>query len=277
MDEIRIDNLEIYCHHGLLKEETVLGQKFLLSLVLYTDTRKAGRTDDLSFSVDYADIAHFTEKKMKEKNYKLIEAAAEHLAEDILIHYPSVRKVCVELKKPWAPILLPLDSVSVKIERQWTRAYLSIGSNMGDKQANVEQAVVALMKDERIENVKMSKWIETEPYGYVDQEKFLNAAISIDTLYSPQELLEFLQKVEKDGHRERTIRWGPRTIDLDIIFFGDKIINEEELMIPHRDMQNRDFVLVPLEEIAPWAVHPVFHKTVSEMLTDFKKRHLLSV
>lgn len=268
MDQIRIENLEVYAHHGVFKEENTLGQKFLVSLVLYADTKEAGRSDDMSFSVNYADVAHFVEEQMKARDYKLIEAAAEHLAEEVLLQFPELDKISVEIKKPWAPILLPLDHVSVRIRRGWTRVYLSIGSNMGDKKENIRKAVGALREDRRIRKVTESSLIQTEPYGYTEQEDFLNGAICFETMYQPEELLARLHEIEAAGHRERKIRWGPRTIDLDILLYGDEVIQTEELVIPHKEMHLRDFVLKPMMQIAPWAVHPVFHKTVYELYKE---------
>ena len=272
MDQIRIENLEVYCHHGVLKEETVLGQKFLVALILYTDTKKAGHSDDLSYSIDYAEISHFVEEKRKEKNYQLIEAAAEQLAGELLRKFRALEKICVEIKKPWAPILLPIDYVSVTIERKWTTVYLSVGSNMGNREEHIENAIEMLRDDFGIRKVKESVLIDNEPYGYTDQPNFLNGAVSLETIYSPWELLDVLHKIEKEGHRVRDIRWGPRTIDLDIVFYGEEIINDDDLVIPHRDMHRRRFVLEPLSELAPWAVHPVFHKTVYEMLQQLTEK-----
>ena len=272
MDQIRMENLEVYCHHGVLKEETVLGQKFLVSLILYTDTKKAGHSDDLSYSIDYAEISHFVEEKRKEKNYQLIEAAAEQLAGELLRKFRALEKICVEIKKPWAPILLPIDYVSVTIERKWTTVYLSVGSNMGNREEHIENAIEMLRDDFGIRKVKESVLIDNEPYGYTDQPNFLNGAVSLETIYSPWELLDVLHKIEKEGHRVRDIRWGPRTIDLDIVFYGEEIINDDDLVIPHRDMHRRRFVLEPLSELAPWAVHPVFHKTVYEMLQQLTEK-----
>ena len=112
---------------------------------------------------------------MEKETYRLIEAAAEQLAKKILLKFPLVKKVEVEIKKPWAPILLPLDTVSVNITRGWETAYLSIGSNMGDRKAYLEAAIEELKKVETIREIKVSEIIETEPYGYTDQDKFLNA------------------------------------------------------------------------------------------------------
>lgn len=272
MDAIQIRDLEVYCHHGVLKEEVVLGQKFLVSLVLYTDTRKAGVRDDLSLSVDYASVSHLVKSEMEEKNFQLIEALAEHLAEKLLFTYPLIKKVCVEIKKPWAPILLPLDTVSVRIERGWHTAYLSIGSNMGDKEENLRRAVAALKEHPSIREVRVSDFIETEPYGYVMQDRFLNGAVELQTILPPEELLLVLQKIEQDGHRERTIHWGPRTIDLDLLLYEDAVLQTEQLTLPHKEMHKREFVLEPLAQIAPWTVHPLYHRTVNELLDKLREK-----
>ena len=148
MDVIKIRDLEIYGHHGVMKEENVLGQKFLVSLALYTDTRAAGESDNLADSVNYAEVSYLVKEQMEKETYRLIEAAAEQLAKKILLKFPLVKKVEVEIKKPWAPILLPLDTVSVSITRGWETAYLSIGSNMGDRKAYLEAAIEELKKVE---------------------------------------------------------------------------------------------------------------------------------
>lgn len=271
MDSIRIRDLEVYCHHGVFKEENVLGQKFLVSLVLYTDTSSAGESDDLSQSINYADVSYFVKQQMEQKNYRLLEAVAEHLARSILLEFSLIHCVQVEIKKPWAPILLPLDTVSVRIERGWTTAYLSVGSNMGDREKALRDAVKALKSELSIKEVRMSDIIETEPYGFTEQEPFLNAAVELKTLESPEGLLRICQKIEQAGKRERTIHWGPRTIDLDIVLFGEEIMQTEELTIPHVEMHRRLFVLEPLAQIAPWALHPVYRQTVKEILERCKE------
>lgn len=271
MDSIQIKDLEVYCHHGVFKEENVLGQKFLVSLVLYTDTSPAGKEDNLELSINYAEVSHFVKEQMEKQNYKLIEAVAEHLAREILLTYSLVKRLQVEIKKPWAPILLPLDTVSVKIERGWTTAYLSIGSNMGNREQHLQQALEALRKEPTLRKIRVSDFIETEPYGFTEQASFLNAAVELQTLEMPEGLLHILQKIEVEGKRERTIHWGPRTIDLDIVLFGDTIMQTETLTIPHREMHLREFVLQPLSQIAPWAMHPVYRRTVNELLEHLRE------
>lgn len=151
------------------------------------------------------------------------------------------------------------------------KVYIAIGSNMGDRHKIVETAINRIKEDEKISNVRVSTLIETEPYGYLEQEQFLNGAIEITTEYTAQELLKKLQELEQLADRKRIVRWGPRTLDLDIIFYGDDIIDEENLKIPHYDMNNRTFVLEPLYELNKDYVHPVLNKTISEMLEDLKK------
>lgn len=270
MDQIRIKDLEIFCSHGVYPEETKLGQKFLVSCTLYVDTRRAGKTDDLDASVNYGTISHLMKKQMEEETYLLIEAAAEHLAEKILLSDEKIRAVDLEIKKPWAPIGLPLDTASVRIHRKWHVAYVAFGSNMGEKEKYIENALEGIRNTELCRIRRVSTIIRTEPYGGVAQDVFLNGVLKVETLLTVHELLARLHELEQEAGRERLIHWGPRTLDLDIIFYDDDIIEEEEICVPHVDMQNREFVLAPMAEIAPYKRHPVYGKTMKEMLDDIK-------
>lgn len=271
MDEIRIKDLEVFANHGVFPEENELGQKFIVSAVLYVDTRNAGRYDRLTESIHYGEVCQMIDQYMKEHTYKLIERVAEALAENLLIQYkPLLKEVRIEVKKPWAPIGLPLDNVSVKIERKWHTAYIALGSNMGDKTKYLDDAVHALDQLKECEVEKISSWIMTEPYGVTNQDKFLNGCLKLHTLFTPEELLETLHQIEKKAGRERVIHWGPRTLDLDILFYDDLIYGTEGLCIPHADMKNRAFVLQPLCEIAPNVHHPITGKTIKEMLEELQ-------
>ena len=177
------------------------------------------------------------------------------------------------IKKPWAPVGLPLKTVSINISRGWHTAYIALGSNMGDKENYLNDAIAAINSDPMCIVDKVSDFIETKPYGYTEQDVFLNGAIKIQTLYSPKMLLDFLQKVEYEAKRVRTVHWGPRTLDLDIIFYDDEIIDEDTLIVPHQDMTNRDFVLIPLNQIAPHHMHPVFKKPISELLAALTEKN----
>lgn len=274
MDKIKIKDLEVYCNHGVFKEENVLGQKFLVSLTLFLDTKCAGSVDAIDRSVSYADVAHFVNTFMKEHTFKLLEAVAEHLAEEILLHFARIEAVTVEIKKPWAPILLPIDTVSVEIERSWHSAYLALGANLGEKEDNLRQAIALLDADSRTRVTRVSSFITTEPMGEVEQEDFLNGAVEIKTLRTPEELLSLVAGIEEQLKRVRTVHWGPRTIDIDIIFYEQLVLASERLTIPHADMQNRDFVLIPLAEIAPQMVHPLLNQNVYQLKRDLKISYL---
>jgi dihydroneopterin aldolase/2-amino-4-hydroxy-6-hydroxymethyldihydropteridine diphosphokinase len=274
MDKIKIQNLEVFAKHGVFPEENVLGQKFLVSAVLYTDTREAGLTDDLSRSINYGEICQFINRFLTEHTYQLLERAAESLAEALLLATPGLAKLRLEIKKPWAPVGLPLDTVSVEIERGWHTAYIALGSNMGDKEAYLNGAVDALNASTGCRVEKVSSYLVTPPYGVTDQDDFLNGCLKLRTLLPPRELLRELNRIEKEAGRERVIHWGPRTLDLDIVLYDDLILEEDDLCIPHVELAKRDFVLKPLCEIAPYVRHPASGRTVKEMLEDLERVEL---
>lgn len=270
-DEIRIEDLEVFANHGVFPEENTLGQKFVVSAILFTDTRQAGKTDDLTASIHYGEVSAFITQFLKEHTYQLLERAAEELAEALLLEWKRIEKISVEIKKPWAPIQLPLKTVSVKIERGWHTAYLALGSNLGDSRGYLDYAVKALDALPTSSVEKVSEYLVTPPYGVTDQPDFLNGCLKLRTLLTPHELLVEMNRIEKEAGRERILHWGPRTLDLDLIFYDDLISEEDDLCIPHVEMHKREFVLKPLEEIAPYKRHPANGKTVREMLEEITK------
>ncbi len=145
--------------------------------------------------------------------------------------------------------------------------FIAIGTNLGDKEENIRQSIKK-MEQNNIHIIKKSNVYKTMPYGYKNQPVFLNCVVQAETMLSPEELLYTLLSIEKQMGRKRKIHWGPRIIDLDIIFYDNLIINSSNLKIPHPDMQNREFVLKPLCDIAPNFVHPVLHKTMKELLKE---------
>ena len=127
--------------------------------------------------------------------------------------------------------------------------YLSLGSNIGDRKGYIEKAVELIESTKGVKVLKRSGLYETTPVGYLEQDLFLNVVIKIETDFSAREILKIINKIENELNRKREIRWGPRTIDIDILIFSDKKIDETDLIIPHKEMLNRLFVLIPLTEI----------------------------
>lgn len=149
------------------------------------------------------------------------------------------------------------------------KVWIALGSNMGEGRKNLDLAI-KMMNERGVLVEKVSTYIETEPYGYTEQDNFVNAVCIAETNLSPRELLETLLKIELNMGRVRIIKWGPRIIDLDILFYEDLIIDEEDLKVPHIEIQKRSFVLEPMNEISPDKIHPVFKKSVNQLLVGFK-------
>ena len=271
MDKIYIRDLEFIGYHGVFEEEKKLGQKFYVSLELITNLRDAGLNDDILKTTHYGEVAKTIEKVFFSKKYDLIETLAEDIAREILLNFNLISKLKLEIKKPWAPVGIPLDNVAVEINRKWTEAYISLGSNMGNKKENLEKAISELSQVKDTFVTKKSEIIETEPFGYKEQDDFLNACVGIKTLLPARELLKELLAIEKRMGRERKIKWGPRIIDLDIIFYGKEVIEEDDLIVPHPYMEYREFVLKPLEEIIPNFVHPLLMKRVSTLRKELEE------
>ncbi|MFA4858529.1 MAG: 2-amino-4-hydroxy-6-hydroxymethyldihydropteridine diphosphokinase [Candidatus Margulisiibacteriota bacterium] len=151
------------------------------------------------------------------------------------------------------------------------RIFLGLGSNVGDREEYIEQAIFLLGKVKGLKVIKRSTNYECPPEGGVKQQPpFINAAIEIATPFSPEKLLGVCQDIEATLGREKEVEWGPRTIDLDILLFGDLIKSDDDLQLPHPLMHDRMFVLKPLKEIAPNVVHPVLEKTITQLFEDRK-------
>jgi len=149
-------------------------------------------------------------------------------------------------------------------QRKYINVYLSLGSNMGNRKANLHQAIVLLEKEVG-QMVKSSHLYETAPWGNADQDPFLNQAIMMNTTLEPRDLLTAIGRVERAMGRERKEKWGPRIIDVDILFYGKRVVRDKGLEIPHPDLHKRGFVLIPMMEIAPNFEHPILKKQIDEL------------
>ena len=150
-------------------------------------------------------------------------------------------------------------------------AYIGLGSNIGRKKETCLQALELLSRAVMVQRV--SSFYCTEPVGYYGQEEFINAVAEIETGLSPEELLAACLAVEDKLGRRRSARWGPRSIDLDILFYGDMVLETPALSIPHPLLHTRGFVLIPLCEIAPQVIHPSLRKSAAQLLSELKDTH----
>ena len=144
-------------------------------------------------------------------------------------------------------------------------AYLGLGSNLGDREANINKALVELVRSGGCSLTKVSSLYATKPVGIEEQPDFLNIAVEIETELAPRQLLGMLKEVERKVGREKTVKWGPRVIDIDILLYGDLHVADGDIEIPHPEMSQRAFVLTPLAEIAPSVKHPLLLQTVRQM------------
>ena len=271
-DFIKITNLEIYAYHGVLEEEKQKGQVFFVNLKLYMPLRKPGLSDALTDAVNYDEVCSLVVDVFTKEVYDLIEKAAEKTVEALMHQFPALEAVEMELRKPDAPITCAPEDVSVNIYREWHKVYVAIGSNQEDAEYYLDEACKQMIESTYVKNFKKSSIIQTKPYGPVEQPDFQNGCVSFETYMEPEELLAFLNQIEANLKRERVLRWGPRTIDLDIIFYDDITYNSDVLTIPHIDMQNRIFVVEPLFELCPYFRHPILGKSIEQMRAELLQR-----
>ncbi len=155
---------------------------------------------------------------------------------------------------------------SVMKEHQPERIYLSLGTNLGNRELNLETAKEDLLLEVII--LECSPIYQTEPWGYLDQPDFLNQVLAVETSLSPHELLEFIKRIEEKIGRKPSVRFGPRIVDIDILFYGDRIVLEEDLVIPHPRLKDRAFVLIPLADLDPDLTYPGTDFSISDLLLN---------
>ncbi|MBQ9827123.1 MAG: 2-amino-4-hydroxy-6-hydroxymethyldihydropteridine diphosphokinase [Lachnospiraceae bacterium] len=265
---IRIDGLKLMGKHGVHPEEKETPHPFVFDISYSLDTSRAAATDYIGNTISYSDVVRTVKKVNGSRSFDLIEALADTAAKELLTTFRPIKTVTVKVSKPEAPVKEEFEDISATVKRSWHRIAISFGSNEGDSIAVIEGMLDDVEESGLFRDMKVSEVIRTTPYGVKDQPDFLNGCILAYTFLSPGELLSFCLSIEQRYGRVRTMRWGPRTLDMDIIFYDDLIIDEPDLTIPHYDMKNREFVLKPLSEIAGYIMHPVFMKTVNEMYAE---------
>ncbi len=251
MDKILIRGLEIPACHGVNPPEKVNPQPFIFDVDIAADFYRAAKRDDLSLTVNYSSACRLITEVVSSNTFDLIEKLAYECVFALFENFSSVSEISLTVWKPQAPMKRKFSNVGVTVSLKRESVYLSLGSSLGDKKAVLDTAIEKLNKTRGISVQKVSEYIATEPYGGVAKNEFLNCAVQISTILPPHTLLDEIQRIEAECGRVRNKRWEDRTLDIDIIFYGDKTIRDERLTVPHRDWNNRDFVKIPLKSIAP--------------------------
>jgi dihydroneopterin aldolase/2-amino-4-hydroxy-6-hydroxymethyldihydropteridine diphosphokinase len=257
MDQIVLQGVSAKGFHGVLDVEKRDGQQFVVDVVMDVDLAPAGASDDLADTVNYAEVAGDVVALIEGEPLDLIETLAERIAGAVLAR-PLVEAVEVVVHKPQAPVGHPFTDVQVRVRREReTPVVIALGSNLGESLATLHNAAVALFGLVDIEAV--SPLVETDPVGGPEQPAYLNAVIVGTTSLAPRALLRFLHDIERAHGRTRDVRWGPRTLDLDLVQYGDPAFNTDvqmddpALTLPHPRAHERAFVLVPWLEADPEA------------------------
>lgn len=267
MDRLRIKDLEVYAYHGVFESEKELGQRFILDVSLGYDMTRAAKTGDLTASIHYGELAEQLTLWCQKTKEDLIETLAHQLVEKIFQHYPLVQELDLEVKKPWAPVPLPLDTCSVALSRKKRRYFIGLGTNQGQREENLARALLELEQAGFV-LLQKSSILETEPWGGVEQAAFLNQVVELESWQEPSEVMSMLLAIEEKMGRMREIKWGPRLIDLDILYIEDQVLYQPHLIVPHPYVAERAFVLQSLAELAPHFLDPVQKKSIRQLLED---------
>ncbi|AZQ69351.1 2-amino-4-hydroxy-6-hydroxymethyldihydropteridine diphosphokinase [Silicimonas algicola] len=250
-DTIFVTNLCIVGRHGVNEEERILGQRFFLDIEVKTDARRASEHDDYREAICYATLCELAQTVSDKGPYRLIETFAERVIAEILARFDAATAVLVRIRKPGAPISASFDTVGVELTRLRQRTVgFALGSNVGEKSSQIRAALAFLEAVEGMEIQKVSSFYKTAPWGKEDQDWFVNACAVGQTSLTPHQALRAAKEIEVQLGRTPGERWGPRLIDVDLLFLGEEEFASPALTLPHPEMFNRAFVMVPLAEIA---------------------------
>lgn len=260
LDQIRLLGVTARGRHGVLAQERLDGQDFTVDAVLHVDTRAAAASDDLAATVDYGALAVRLADVIRGEPVDLVETLAGRLAA-VCLEHELVHTADIELHKPQAPITEQFGDVVIAVRRERAGprsvdAVLALGTNLGDRLATVRGAVDDLAATDGITVRVTSPVFETAPVGGPDQPDYYNAVVLVTTTLEPLELLRAAQAVEARHGRERTVRWGPRTLDVDVVRYGAQISSDPVLELPHPRAAGRAFVLAPWLAADPGAWLP---------------------
>jgi dihydroneopterin aldolase / 2-amino-4-hydroxy-6-hydroxymethyldihydropteridine diphosphokinase len=259
-DRIILQGVSARGFHGVLDVEKADGQDFVVDVELEVDLRRAGRSDLLAHTVSYAEVAADIVELITGPSLDLIESLADKIATAAL-RRPLVQAVEVTVHKPQAPVGVPFGDVQVVVQRRRDEpVVIALGANLGSVQATLEAAVRALARVDGLRVTAVSDLFETDPVGGPEQPAYLNAVLLARTRLAAHVLLTELQRIEADHGRVRETRWGARTLDMDLIQYGDPeldsdlVSSDPELMLPHPRAHERAFVLAPWSAVDAQAV-----------------------
>jgi dihydroneopterin aldolase / 2-amino-4-hydroxy-6-hydroxymethyldihydropteridine diphosphokinase len=266
-DRIEVRGLVVTTVVGVLPHERTIAQPLQIDIDLHVDLRDAGRTDDLSDTADYGDVAERVAAIVRESKDALLERLVDRIAE-MLVAIDRVDSVDVTVTKLRPPIPEQLDSTAVRIHRSRRDydsiprdqhlAIIALGSSLGDREGYLRLAVSSFDDIQGISQV-----FETDPVGGPDgQGAYLNMVMAVHTTLDPYALLRRCNQIESTAYRQRVVHWGPRTLDLDLLFYDDIRIDDPLLTVPHPHFAERRFVLAPLQEVAPERCPPDWDATL---------------
>jgi dihydroneopterin aldolase / 2-amino-4-hydroxy-6-hydroxymethyldihydropteridine diphosphokinase len=267
-DRIDINGLTVTTVVGALPHEREIAQPLRIDLSIHVDLRDAGRSDELGDTVHYGLVTEQVADVVRENKDVLLERLADRVAE-VVVGFDRVEAVDVSVTKLRPPIGEHIETTAVLISRTPAdfevrprsahRAIVALGSNLGDRKGYLRFAVRELGGV-----ITQSEVFETDPVGGPDdQGAYLNMVVAIDTPLDPFAFLRRCQHVEASALRQRVVRWGPRTLDVDILFYDDVTMSSPELTIPHPMYAERRFVLAPLAEVAPERCPPGWDDTLA--------------
>ncbi len=256
VDRIEVRELVVMTTVGVLPHERQIAQPVQIDLALHVDLRDAGRSDELADTADYGDVAERVAGLVRESKDELLERLADRVAE-LLLTIDRVETVEVTVTKLRPPIPETVASTAVRVVRRTGDyetvardphlAIVALGSNLGDRESYLRLAVNSLR-----DVVRTSQVFETDPIGGPGgQGAYLNMVVAVSTSLDPYAFLRRCRLIEAEALRQRVVHWGPRTLDVDVLFYDDVRIDDPVLTVPHPRYAERRFVLAPLAEVAP--------------------------